>query len=162
MGALPRTRCSRNRERCSLYPSFTFAFAFYLLVPAIAFFQIDSLFGVKGKVALVTGGSTGRKTGDARARMRYSDDGYALGIVKRRRLKLLGWPWHLNIPFGNLSHIGGGQTSLAYLLALLNAGLLRFEPATDEEVELAGRNWTAVLPGVFYSRKFCSSLVQLA
>ncbi|KAI0747520.1 hypothetical protein C8Q74DRAFT_1311999 [Fomes fomentarius] len=142
MGALPRTRCSRN-----------------------PFFQVDSLFGVKGKVALATGGSRGRKTGDARARMRYSDDGYALGIVKRRRLKLLGWPWHLNIPFGNLSHIGGGQTSLAYLLALFDAGLLRFEPATDEKVELAGRNWTACgldLLVVFYTRTFCSSLVHLA
>ncbi len=90
---------------------------------------------------------SGEQTGDPRARMRYSDDGYALGIVKRRRLKLLGWPWYLDIPFGNLSHIGGGQTSLAFLLALFNAGVLRFEPATDEEVELAGRNWTAVLPG---------------
>lgn len=79
--------------------------------------------------------------------MRWTEKGYAFGIVCRARLKLLGWPWYLNIPFANLSSIPGGNERIRFLYMMWNIGVLRFEAATDDDVDLARRNPKAVLPG---------------
>ena len=79
--------------------------------------------------------------------MHWSMKTYALGVVHHGRHQLAGWPWYLNIPFGNLSDIPGGQQSLGTLLMLLNLGVLRFEPIDEDFADLAKRNPKAVLPG---------------
>ncbi len=89
--------------------------------------------------------------------MGWSEKRYALGVVVRWRQNLVGWPWYANIPFANPSDLVGGQPVLRFLIALLNAGILRFEPASDEDVDLARRNTRAVLPGAPRARPppFC-------
>ena len=79
--------------------------------------------------------------------MRYSKKGYALGVVVRCGHRLLSWPTYANIPFANLSAIPGGQPAIRFLLALWRVGILRFEPAADEYIDLARRNADAVMPG---------------
>ncbi len=51
---------------------------------------------------------------------------------------------YANIPFADPSAIPGG---MRFLLALWDVGILRFEPATAEEIDLARRNPDTVLPG---------------
>ncbi|RDX44162.1 hypothetical protein OH76DRAFT_1360023 [Lentinus brumalis] len=79
--------------------------------------------------------------------MRWTRKGYAFGVVCRGRHKLVGWPWYANIPFTNLSSIPGGQPTIRCLLLAWKLGILRFEPATEDEIDLARRNPDAVLPG---------------
>lgn len=97
--------------------------------------------------ALTRHSSTGHVSGNQTANMGWSEKRYALAVVVRCRQNLVGWPWYANIPFANPSDLLGGQPVLRFLLALWNAGILRFEPATDEDVDLARRNARAVLPG---------------
>ncbi|RPD71258.1 hypothetical protein L226DRAFT_468968, partial [Lentinus tigrinus ALCF2SS1-7] len=82
-----------------------------------------------------------------KATMRWSEKGYAFGIVCRARLKLLGWPWYMDIPFTNLSSIPGGYQRVRFLYLTWKIGIMRFEPATEDEIDLARRNPKAVLPG---------------
>ncbi|KAM5529988.1 hypothetical protein V8D89_016297 [Ganoderma adspersum] len=77
-------------------------------------------------------------TGNPVARMRWSKKGYALGVVVRGQHHLRSWP----------TAIPGGQSTMRFLLALWAVGILRFEPATAEDIDLARRNPDAVLPGV--------------
>ncbi|KAI1782369.1 hypothetical protein LXA43DRAFT_1051502 [Ganoderma leucocontextum] len=95
--------------------------------------------GVTTKLRLVSG--------KPKAKMGWSEKGYALGVVVRCKQNLLGWPWYANIPFANPSDIVGGQPVLCFLLSLWHAGILRFETASDEDIDLARRNARAVLPG---------------
>ncbi|KAM5538962.1 hypothetical protein V8D89_007391 [Ganoderma adspersum] len=96
-------------------------------------------------------------SGNSTANMGWSEKRYARGVVVRCRQNLVGWPWYANIPFANPSDLLGGQPVLRFLLALWNAGILRFEPASDEDVDLARRNARAVLPGAPRARPppFC-------
>ena len=79
-------------------------------------------------------------------KMKYSVRGYA-GLVRRSEYVLKGWPRNHDIPFGNLSHVPGGEPIIGYLLALWKAGTLRFEPATEEDTDTARRNPRDILPG---------------
>ncbi len=80
--------------------------------------------------------------------MRWSAKGYARHVVIRAGKVLRGWPTHAGVPFGNLSNVPGGQPVMDLLLALWTSGMLRFEDASEDEVDLAVWNPTAVLPGV--------------
>ncbi len=84
--------------------------------------------------------------------MHWTVKTYGFGIVHRGRCQLAGWPWYLNIPFGNLSDVPGGQESMHILLLLLNLGVLRFESVDDDFADLAKRNPIAVLPGAPVTR----------
>lgn len=53
----------------------------------------------------------------------------------------------MEIPFANLSSIPGGYPRLYFLFLTWKIGMMHFELATDEEVDLARRNPKAVLPG---------------
>ncbi|KAI0750299.1 hypothetical protein C8Q80DRAFT_682273 [Daedaleopsis nitida] len=86
-------------------------------------------------------------TRDPHARMCYSVVGYGLNVVHRRRYVLRGWPWYADIAFGNLSDVVGRKGQIWLMLALWDVGILRFEPATEEEVELGKRSPREVLPG---------------
>ncbi|KAI1783617.1 hypothetical protein LXA43DRAFT_1102335 [Ganoderma leucocontextum] len=86
-------------------------------------------------------------TGNPNAKMRWSKKGYALGVVVRGGHHLRSWPTYANIPFADPSAIPGGQPTMRFLLALWDVGILRFEPATAEDIDLACRNPDAVLPG---------------
>ncbi|KAI1782085.1 hypothetical protein LXA43DRAFT_1069337 [Ganoderma leucocontextum] len=96
-------------------------------------------------------------SGHSTANMGWSEKRYALAVVVRCGQNLVGWPWYANIPFANPSDLVGGQPVLRFLIALWNAGILRFEPATDEDIDLARRNARAVLPGAPPTRRapFC-------
>ena len=96
--------------------------------------------------------ATAQKTHGRVTKMHWSMKTYALGVVHRGRHQLAGWPWYLNIPFGNLSDIPGGQQSLGTLLMLLNLGVLQFEPVDEAFADLAKRNPKAVLPGELVTR----------
>ncbi|KAM5541960.1 hypothetical protein V8D89_004285, partial [Ganoderma adspersum] len=89
----------------------------------------------------------GQLTGNPTARMHWSKKGYAFGVVVRGRHHLRSWPTYANIPFADPSAIPGGQPTIRFLIALWDVGILRFEPATAEEIDLARRNPDAVLPG---------------
>nr|VWP02316.1 DEP domain-containing protein [Ganoderma boninense] len=86
-------------------------------------------------------------TGNRRARMRWSTKGYARHVVIRGGKILKGWPTQAGVPFGNLSDVPGGQPVMELLLALWTSGILRFEDASEDDVDLAVWNPTAVLPG---------------
>ncbi|KAI1791770.1 hypothetical protein LXA43DRAFT_1010461 [Ganoderma leucocontextum] len=86
-------------------------------------------------------------TGNRKARMRWSAKGYARHVVIRGGKMLKGWPTDAGVPFGNLSDVPGGQPVMDLLLALWTSGMLRFEEASEDEVDLAVSNPTAVLPG---------------
>ena len=79
--------------------------------------------------------------------MGWSKKAYAFGVVVRSGHHLRSWPTYANIPFADPSAIPGGQPTMRFLLALWDVGILRFEPATAEEIDLARRNPDAVLPG---------------
>ncbi|KAI1792047.1 hypothetical protein LXA43DRAFT_859192, partial [Ganoderma leucocontextum] len=79
--------------------------------------------------------------------MRWSAKGYARHVVIRGGKMLKGWPTDAGVPFGNLSDVPGGQPVMELLLALWTSGMLRFEEASEDEVDLAVSNPTAVLPG---------------
>ncbi|PIL33140.1 hypothetical protein GSI_04589 [Ganoderma sinense ZZ0214-1] len=87
-------------------------------------------------------------TGNSKAKMGWSKKAYALGVVVRGGHHLRSWPTYANIPFADPSAIPGGQPTMRFLLALWDAGILRFEPATPEEIDLARRNPDAVCPGI--------------
>lgn len=89
----------------------------------------------------------GELTGDPKAIMHWTEKTYAHSIVVRRKHVVAGWPWYANIPFANPSDIPGGQGTLRFLLALWKVGILRFEQATAEQIDLARRNSRAVMPG---------------
>ncbi|KAM5532949.1 hypothetical protein V8D89_013417 [Ganoderma adspersum] len=86
-------------------------------------------------------------TGNRRARMRWSAKGYARHIVIRAEKILTGWPTYAGVPFGNLSDVPGGQPVMELLLSLWTSGMLRFEEASEDDVDLAVSDPTAVLPG---------------
>ncbi|KAM5532944.1 hypothetical protein V8D89_013410 [Ganoderma adspersum] len=86
-------------------------------------------------------------TGNRRARMRWSAKGYARHVVIRGGKVLKGWPTYVDVRFGNLSDVPGGQPVMELLLSLWTSGMLRFEEASEEEIDLAVWNPTAVLPG---------------
>ncbi|KAM5532953.1 hypothetical protein V8D89_013419 [Ganoderma adspersum] len=86
-------------------------------------------------------------TGNRRARMRWSAKGYARHIVIRAEKILAGWPTYAGVPFGNLSDVPGGQPVMELLLSLWTSGMLRFEEASEDDVDLAVSDPTAVLPG---------------
>ncbi|KAI1786972.1 hypothetical protein LXA43DRAFT_848817, partial [Ganoderma leucocontextum] len=86
-------------------------------------------------------------TGNRKARMRWSAKGYARHVVVRGGKILKGWPTDAGVPFGNLSDVPGGQPVMDLLLALWTSGMLRFEEASEDDVDLAIVNPTAVLPG---------------
>ncbi|KAI1784072.1 hypothetical protein LXA43DRAFT_1044086, partial [Ganoderma leucocontextum] len=86
-------------------------------------------------------------TGNCKARMRWSAKGYARHIVIRGGKTLKGWPREAGVPFGNLSDVPVGQPVMELLLTLWTSGMLRFEEASEDEVDLAVWNPTAVLPG---------------
>ncbi|KAM5542973.1 hypothetical protein V8D89_003357 [Ganoderma adspersum] len=86
-------------------------------------------------------------TGNRRARMRWSAKGYARYIVVRGEKRLEGWPTYAGVPFGNLSDVPGGQPVMELLLRLWASGVLRFEDASEETIELAAADPSAVLPG---------------
>ncbi|KAI1781891.1 hypothetical protein LXA43DRAFT_860998, partial [Ganoderma leucocontextum] len=81
------------------------------------------------------------------ARMRWSVKGYARYVIIRGGKTLVGWPTQAGVPFGNLSDVPGGQPVMELLLALWMSGALRFEDATEDDVDLAVSNPVAVLPG---------------
>ena len=89
----------------------------------------------------------GERTGNQRARMRWSAKGYARHIVIRGGQVLKGWPTYAGVPFGNLSDVPGGQPVMELLLSLRTSGMPRFEDASEDDVDLAVANPTAVLPG---------------
>ncbi|PIL24499.1 hypothetical protein GSI_14254 [Ganoderma sinense ZZ0214-1] len=84
-------------------------------------------------------------TGNRRARMRWSAKGYARNVVIRGGKVLKGWPMYAGVRFGNLSDVPGGQPEL--LLSLWTSGMLRFEDASEDDVDLAVSDPVAVLPG---------------
>ncbi|KAM5536338.1 hypothetical protein V8D89_009993 [Ganoderma adspersum] len=86
-------------------------------------------------------------TGNRRARMRWSAKDYARYIVIRGGKVLKGWPTYAGVLFGNLSDVPGGQPVMELLLSLWTSGMLRFEDASEDDVDLAVWNPTAVLPG---------------
>lgn len=86
-------------------------------------------------------------TGNRRARMRWSAKGYARYVVIRGGKILKGWPTYAGVPFGNLSDVPGGQPVMELLLSLWTSGTLRFEEASEDDVDLAVSDPTAVLPG---------------
>lgn len=88
--------------------------------------------------------SKGRQKG-----MRYTPEGYARGIVAKYGYKLVGWP--SEIPFRNLSDIGGGAGPLLELLRLWklpeeDQERLRFERASEEEIARAAVDPESVHP----------------
>ncbi|KAM5530464.1 hypothetical protein V8D89_008199 [Ganoderma adspersum] len=74
-------------------------------------------------------------TGNRRARMRWSAKGYARHIVIRAEKILTG-----DVP--------GGQPVMELLLSLWTSGMLRFKEASEDDVDLAVSDPTAVFPGV--------------
>ena len=64
--------------------------------------------------------------------MSYTPETYARNIVIRYGYKIVDWP--REIPFRNLSNIGGGIHSLTVLRTALIGGSMRFERATPEEI----------------------------
>ncbi|PIL24537.1 hypothetical protein GSI_14293 [Ganoderma sinense ZZ0214-1] len=86
-------------------------------------------------------------TGNRKARMRWSPRGYARHVIIRGGKILKGWPTYAGVPFGNLSDVPGGQPVMELLLSLWTSGTLRFEDASEDEVDLAVWNPAAVLPG---------------
>ncbi|PIL37670.1 hypothetical protein GSI_01364 [Ganoderma sinense ZZ0214-1] len=86
-------------------------------------------------------------TGNPKASMHWTKNGYAFGVVVRGGHHLRSWPTYANIPFADPSNIPGGQPTIRFLLALWDVGILRFEPATADDIDLARRNPAAVLPG---------------
>ena len=70
---------------------------------------------------------------------------YAQVVVVRYRLMLLGWPE--DIAFADLNRVLGGVSTLRRLQWLWDNKILRFEEASEEDVENALRDPTLVLPG---------------
>lgn len=87
--------------------------------------------------------SAERRSGDRDARLRYSTQGYA-DFVSEYRLKLVGWP--PSVPFANFSAILGGIEPIRTLHTAWRKHILRFEPATDEDVANAQRDPLSVHP----------------
>ncbi|KAI0745703.1 hypothetical protein C8Q76DRAFT_688707 [Earliella scabrosa] len=87
------------------------------------------------------------RTGNPKATVRWTAVGYAHGVVGRGHLMFVGWPTWADIPFGDPSSIPGGVPILQYLLDLWESGVLRFEEADADFIDLAKRNPKAVLPG---------------
>ena len=69
--------------------------------------------------------------------MKWTPRGYARQVVFRGELVLRGWPASDGIPFANLSKVKGGVSVMEYLLRLWETGRLRFERASEDEIELA-------------------------
>ncbi|PIL34694.1 hypothetical protein GSI_03474 [Ganoderma sinense ZZ0214-1] len=86
-------------------------------------------------------------TGDRRERMRWSAKGCAWNIIIRGGKILKGCPTYAGVRFGNLSDVPGGQPVMELLLSLWTSGMLRFEDASEDDVDLAVSNPTAILPG---------------
>ncbi|CDO78190.1 hypothetical protein BN946_scf184691.g2 [Trametes cinnabarina] len=82
-------------------------------------------------------------TGKPRTRMRWTEDGYAQQVVLRHKLKIV---WPRDIPFMNLSDLRGGVRILYPLRALWEAGSIRLEPATAEDLANAARDPRSVHP----------------
>ncbi|KAI1790012.1 hypothetical protein LXA43DRAFT_526606 [Ganoderma leucocontextum] len=87
-----------------------------------------------------------RKTGNTRAKMRYTAMGFFQSVFNKWRLVLPAWPRH--IPFRNLSYLR--KAELLELLELLEDGTLEFEDV-DDELYYAhhGRDVKGVAPGKF-------------
>lgn len=86
---------------------------------------------------------TGRLTRVRGARMAYCPRGYA-ALVRRYRLKLVGWP--SDIPFTHLNEIRGGVAPIETLHTAWREGVLTFERATAEDVANAVRDPLSVHP----------------
>ncbi|EIW64776.1 uncharacterized protein TRAVEDRAFT_42193 [Trametes versicolor FP-101664 SS1] len=85
--------------------------------------------------------------------MRYAPSCYASEIVSKIGQKMVGWP--ADVPFTDLSGIGGGVRTLDNLLARWNLPeghpeKLRFEPASREDRENAARDPDSVHPTPHY------------
>ncbi|OJT15284.1 hypothetical protein TRAPUB_8155 [Trametes pubescens] len=87
----------------------------------------------------------GKKTGDPRASLNYSENRYAKGTVIKYGYKLTGWP--KKIPFRNFNSLRGGNATLRMLICRWKDGKLRFERATPKDLELAKHDPSAILPG---------------
>lgn len=79
--------------------------------------------------------------------MGWTKRGYRRIVIKGGMV-LRGWPRGSDgIPFQNLSYVKGGKAAMLRLAKAWESGELRFEDATEEEVDLALRCPAAVLPG---------------
>ena len=83
-------------------------------------------------------------TGMPNARMAWSIRLYAKLVVVGCRHKLINWP--ANIPFLSPSDIRGGISPIQLLYDLWQSGTLRFEPATDDDVNAARTDANRVHP----------------
>ena len=85
------------------------------------------------------------KTGDPRAKMRYTAAQFYENVFKRRRLLLPGWPGH--IPFQNLSYLR--KAELLELLECLEDGALHFAEVDEDVYYAHANNIKGVAPGKF-------------
>ncbi|KAI0323583.1 hypothetical protein GY45DRAFT_1213111, partial [Cubamyces sp. BRFM 1775] len=74
----------------------------------------------------------------------YTPGKYARLVVLKHKYKLVNWPAH--IPFVDLSRIRGGTRPLETLLDLWRSNTLRFEPATERNLQDASADAARVHP----------------
>ncbi|KAI0631568.1 hypothetical protein C8Q77DRAFT_1127648 [Trametes polyzona] len=88
---------------------------------------------------------TGSATNNPTATVRYDIEGYAGVVVGEHGRVIVGWP--SRIPFLNFDTVQGvGNTLLHELVGLLDANILRFEPASPDAVQDAKRKPPSVHP----------------
>ncbi|KAL1943689.1 hypothetical protein VTO73DRAFT_4134 [Trametes versicolor] len=117
-------------------------------LPVVSNAEISTLAQLRSLLRLLITVEFRRRCKNPKARMWWTDVHYANGVVLRGRHKLVGWPVEQGIPFGNLSDVPGGKPVMHYLLSLWVSGTLRFEEADENDIDLARRKPSAVLPGV--------------
>ncbi|KAH9911214.1 uncharacterized protein BXZ73DRAFT_22814, partial [Epithele typhae] len=88
--------------------------------------------------------SVATKSNTPGATMRYTVDDFLKQVFKRCHLVLEGWP--ADIPFCNLSNVGG-MKNLERLAHAWTQGEMRFVPATDEHKAAAEANPMSAVPG---------------
>lgn len=79
------------------------------------------------------------------ARMQYSVGRHANRIVVEYGYKIVGWP--TGVLFTNFGDVPGGLAMRRELLRLWNTNVIRFEPATPEDIANAIRDPRTVHPG---------------
>ena len=85
--------------------------------------------------------------------MEWTEDGYLTVVFGRLGLKFNDGGWPREIPFTNLSELGGGVAPLRRLLALWKSGALKIVRVEPEDLERAARDPRSVLPnpGTFHA-----------